>query len=608
MSSRESRGDRDLADRIHDPGCVVKSLEKGLSEKAGLRLQRWKPGVIEVDGVVPGSPAERFGFASCVGMLVVGLNGEPVDNMIDAVDILSASTTVAVHMVQPSPGDVPPLSNEDSSPASSVAHVHPVLSSNGPRSVVSNIPHLLSGKVSSGDAGSPGLPSGGLHSQPQHSANRLAHSRSSVASESTQRQSSGNLHHTTASRGPHTPSLSGLPGGVHPMQSSGAHNQWSGNLQQRVSAGAHSPLSGSVHPMQSNGAHSPLSGSVHPMPSSGVHGPYSSSTLQRPSAGAHGPLSGSVHRMQSNGAHSQLSGTGRSGASAGALGPELSGTLRPSTSKMFPASGLFPAGGGGGGSHPLHSMPSALAGAIQLDLPSGRAASVSSSSSSGGGGGGGSRRSRRNSVFSSASFEDLAFGAQPPMPFTVGDRVSVYSALPDSPHAGQWYPARVIAVLPYETFDVVYNTGVIAQGIPLRSLRALDKPADGNEPVLTLGNDVEVLRSDGGRDLGMLVARDGHGTYTVELYDLSIEKGVPRHCLLPVEASGTASPGPFTESDSIVPHLGPKSRAELLWEGLEWVPCVVRSYNPAKHQYDVCWLDGSVMESVPARDVRAAAI
>eukprot|EP01061_Rhynchopus_euleeides_P045176 TRINITY_DN8024_c0_g1_i1.p1 TRINITY_DN8024_c0_g1~~TRINITY_DN8024_c0_g1_i1.p1 ORF type:complete len:384 (+),score=111.16 TRINITY_DN8024_c0_g1_i1:60-1211(+) len=203
--------------------------------------------------------------------------------------------------------------------------------------------------------------------------------------------------------------------------------------------------------------------------------------------------------------------------------------------------------------------------------------------------------------------------------FRPGDRVDVYYGAEDGLNGGGvWYPSEVTAILHDGTYAVTFDTGEAAEGVAAHSMRMQGMPSPTSSAIasprheLRKGDRVEVFYGpdEDGWYQAVISNRNRDGSYTVRFDTGEISEGVSRDYLRPVEedyyGSGAYSSFSQRNESPVPPHLGVNSQAEVLWEGTQWTPCVIKAYHPHTNMYDVDWMDGTETNGVMAVHVRPA--
>eukprot|EP01064_Diplonema_japonicum_P033160 TRINITY_DN6477_c0_g1_i2.p1 TRINITY_DN6477_c0_g1~~TRINITY_DN6477_c0_g1_i2.p1 ORF type:complete len:386 (+),score=46.90 TRINITY_DN6477_c0_g1_i2:44-1159(+) len=206
--------------------------------------------------------------------------------------------------------------------------------------------------------------------------------------------------------------------------------------------------------------------------------------------------------------------------------------------------------------------------------------------------------------------------------FRPGDKVEVYYGQEDGVSQGVWYPAEVTAKLFDGSFAVTFETGEAAEGVAGHSMRLQGAPSPTSSHVSPRSFDinpndrVEIFYGpdDDGWYPATIGQRHRDGSFTVHFDSGEISEGVSREYIRPLGddegsytyyGSGTYG-GASSMTESLPPHLGVNSQAEVLWEGKEWTPCVIKAFHPLSNTYDVDWQDGTETLGVLQRDVRPA--
>ncbi|KAJ9468874.1 hypothetical protein DIPPA_04469 [Diplonema papillatum] len=194
--------------------------------------------------------------------------------------------------------------------------------------------------------------------------------------------------------------------------------------------------------------------------------------------------------------------------------------------------------------------------------------------------------------------------------FRPGDRCEVYYGAEDGITQGIWYPCEVTAILHDLTYCVLFDTGEAAEGVASHSMRMLGStttsPMASPRQEIRKDERVEVFYGpdEDGWYPAIVSFRNRDGTFTVRFDSGEISEGVSRDYIRPVVEDDYSSFHHSVRSEGVTPHLGVGSAAEVLWEGKEWTPSVIKAFHPMTNMYDVDWMDGTETLGVLARDVR----
>eukprot|EP01063_Lacrimia_lanifica_P015833 TRINITY_DN22496_c0_g1_i1.p1 TRINITY_DN22496_c0_g1~~TRINITY_DN22496_c0_g1_i1.p1 ORF type:complete len:363 (+),score=140.98 TRINITY_DN22496_c0_g1_i1:52-1140(+) len=205
--------------------------------------------------------------------------------------------------------------------------------------------------------------------------------------------------------------------------------------------------------------------------------------------------------------------------------------------------------------------------------------------------------------------------------FKPGARVEVYYG-PEDVEGGQWYPASVVSFHYDGTYSVLFDSGEACEGVAQHCMKHLGEAQAPGFPSprgvgTFVGDRVEVYYGENDWFPGTIMSRQQDGSYTIRFDSGEVVPAVQPEFFRPLPEAQASMPMqrapsmPMRSMQSMAMynpdeplHVG--QTAEVLWEGKQWLECVVKAYHPEVDMYDVDWRDGSETLGVMAVHVRPA--